>query len=286
MIEIRQKRYTGERALFGERDLHLAECTFADGESPLKECSNIHLRECLFEWKYPLWYGDHIRLENCTLFETARAGVWYTTDIKISGGIIEAPKTFRRSYGITLENVTLPNASETLWNCEGIQLKNVSARGDYFGMQSENVEIDGFHLAGNYAFDGAKNVSVRNARMITKDAFWNSENVTITDSFISGEYFGWNSKNMTLVNCTIESLQGLCYIRNLVMQNCKLLNTSRAFEYSTIDAEIKGGIDSICNPYSGALTADSIGAIVLERAKVDPYKTFIVCGGKPWGEDF
>ena len=66
---------------------------------------------------------------------------------------------------------------------------------------------------------GAKNVEIHNAKMLSKDAFWNSENVTVYDSFISGEYLGWNAKNLTLVNCTIESLQGMCYIDNLVMKN-------------------------------------------------------------------
>ena len=42
------------------------------------------------------------------------------------------------------------------------------------------------------------------------------KNVTVYDSFITGEYLGWNAKNLTLINCTIESLQGLCYIDNLV----------------------------------------------------------------------
>lgn len=58
--------------------------------------------------------------------------------------------------GITLENITMPNAGETLWSCEDISLKNITAKGDYFGMNSTNIKIDGFQLAGNYCFDGGK----------------------------------------------------------------------------------------------------------------------------------
>lgn len=87
--------------------------------------------------------------------------------------------------------------------------------------------------------------------MLSKDAFWNSENVTVYDSFISGEYLGWNAKNLTLINCTIESLQGMCYIENLVMKNCRLIHTALAFEYSTVDAQIQGKIDSVLNPSGG-----------------------------------
>ena len=53
-----------------------------------------------------------------------------------------------------------------------------------------------------------------------------------------GDYFGWNSKNITLIGCTVESEHGMCYMDNIVMKDCKLLNTNLAFEYSTVDAQI------------------------------------------------
>ncbi len=126
-------------------------------------------------------------------------------------------------------------------------------------------------------FDGVKNMEIRNARMLSKDAFWNTENVTVYDSFISGEYLGWNAKNLTLVGCTIESLQGMCYIDHLVMKNGKLLNTTLAFEYSTVDAEITGKIDSVMNPSGGVIRADRIDELIIEKDKVDPEKTRIIC---------
>ena len=153
----------------------------------------------------------------------------------------------------------------------------VTAKGDYFAMNSQNMVIRNLTLYGNYSFDGAKNVEIRNSRLLSKDAFWNSENVTVYDSFISGEYLGWNAKNLTLVNCTIESLQGMCYIDNLVMKNCRLLNTTLAFEYSTVDAEITGKVDSVLNPTGGVIRADEIGELMIEQDKVDPAKTKIIC---------
>ena len=87
---------------------------------------------------------------------------------------------------------------------------------------------------------------------------------------------GWNAKNLTLINCTVESLQGMCYINNLVMKNCKLLNTTLAFEYSTVDADIVGKIDSVLNPSGGVIRADEIGELTIEKDKVDPAKTRII----------
>lgn len=231
----------------------------------------------MFKWKYPFWYAQNITARNCTWFEMARAGVWYTDNITVEGAVIEAPKNFRRCRGVNLKNVNFPNAAETLWNCENVKLDHVTAKGDYFAMNSRDMVLRDFQLVGNYSFDGVKNVEIHNARMLSKDAFWNSENVTVYDSFISGEYLGWNAKNLTLINCTIESLQGMCYIENLVMKNCKLLNTTLAFEYSTVDAEITGKIDSVMNPSGGVIRADSIAELIIEKDKVDPAKTKIIC---------
>lgn len=277
MKEINGQHFTQERALFFGRGLKITDCTFSQGESPLKESADIELNGCMFKWKYPIWYSDNVRVTDCTLFDTARAGVWYSHNLTFLNCTISAPKTFRRSSDITIEKVSMPNAAETLWGCKNVTIKEVSACGDYFGMNCENLDISSFTLVGNYAFDGSKNVTVRNARMITKDAFWNCENVTVEDSFISGEYLGWNSKNLTFKNCTIESLQGMCYIDNLVLINCKLLNTTLAFEYSTVQADIDGRIDSVLNPDGGRICADYIGELTIEKDKVDPAKTIIIC---------
>lgn len=190
---------------------------------------------------------------------------------------MQAPKNFRRASKIYIENVDFPNAAETLWTCKDVKLENVTARGDYFAMNCENLDINNFTLVGNYAFDGVKNMTIRNSKFLTKDAFWNSKNVTVYDSVISGEYLGWNSENLTFVNCTIESLQGLCYINNLTMKNCKLLNTTLAFEYSSVDAEITGNIASVLNPTSGKIVCDHIDELIIEKDKVDPSKTTVIC---------
>lgn len=275
--EIRQELLSGERALFQGRDMTIYDTIFADGESPLKESSNIALYGSMFRWKYPLWYAKHISMKDCTLFEMARAGIWYTEDVTMEDTIVEAPKNFRRCKGVIMKNVNLPNAAETLWHCDGVGMENVTAKGDYFAMNSSNMKLSGFQLLGNYSFDGVKNVEIHHAKMLSKDAFWNSENVTVYDSYISGEYLGWNAKNLTLINCTIESLQGMCYIDNLVMKNCKLINTTLAFEFSTVEADITGTIDSVMNPSGGTICAGHIRELILEKDKINPDKTKITC---------
>ncbi|MBO4422824.1 MAG: DUF3737 family protein [Clostridia bacterium] len=278
MKQITQGRFKGERSLFASSELRIDDAVFEDGESPLKESRDIELHNCLFKWKYPLWYCDRVTADKCVLFEYARAAIWYSNDVEFNDTVIEAPKAFRRCKNVKIRNVAFHNADETLWQCEGVSLENVGAsHGAYFGMNCDGVEVDGLTLSGNYAFDGAKNVTVKNSRLITKDAFWNGENVTVSDSFISGEYLGWNSKDLTFINCTIESLQGMCYIDNLKMINCRLINTTLAFEYSSVEAELTGCADSVFNPGSGIIKAERIGELIIERDIVDPSKTKIIC---------
>lgn len=269
MKVINEETLTGERSLFKSKDLDIINSNFFDGESPLKESRDINIKSCVFEWKYPLWYCQNINVENTTFLETARSGIWYTDNINIKDSTIDAPKTLRRAKNITLKNVTMPYAMETLWNCNGVVIHNVNAKGDYFAMNSENIEIKDFSLSGNYAFDGGKNIEVRNAKIISKDAFWNCENVTVYNSTIIGEYLGWNSKNLTFIDCFIQSEQGLCYVENLVIKNSKFIKTDLAFEYSTINVESKTSIDSIKNPISGKIKAKSIKEVIKDDIEID-----------------
>lgn len=50
-------------------------------------------------------------------------------------------------------------------------------------------------------------------------------------------------------------------------------NTDLAFEYSDADADIIGHIDSVKNPKSGTIVADSVGEIIEEDA-------IMPCSGK------
>lgn len=162
--QINQEYLTGERPLFGESGLQINHTLFGEGESPLKECHQIEMENSMFQWKYPLWYSSDIEVKDSTWAEMARAGVWYTNNIHIENALIEAPKNFRRCNQLKLDNVFLPNAAETLWNCSNVTLNQVCAKGDYFAMNCTDMQIDNFELAGNYCFDGAKNVEIHHAK--------------------------------------------------------------------------------------------------------------------------
>lgn len=268
--------FTGERALYAKKGIRVCNSVFEDGESPLKECEDIEVFSSTFRWKYPMWYSSAVFVENSTLEETARSGIWYTRDITMKDCKIDAPKTFRKSEGIVLHDCKLENALETLWSCKNVQIKNCRVIGDYCAMNCEDFYGENIILDGNYFLDGAKNVVIKNSVLNSKDSFWNCENVTVYDSVIVGEYIGWNSKNVTFVNCKIESNQGFCYMENLRLENCVLENTDLAFEFSTVDATVNSKIDSVKNVISGKIVAQQIGEIIMQEEFVVPSKTEII----------
>ncbi len=270
------KTFEGERPLYGTSDSDIRECVFGTGESPLKECKNINVADSVFTWKYPLWYCRDVNVKNTKWEEMARAGVWYTDNITIDSCHIDAPKNFRRCGNAAISNTEFTNAAETMWGCTGLKLDNVTVRGgDYLAMNSSNITVNKLDLEGNYAFDGCSNVDVTRSRLMSKDAFWNCRNVTVRDSYISGEYLGWNSENLTFIGCTIESDQGMCYINDLKLIDCKLINTTLAFEFSSVECDIDSDIDSVLNPSSGMIRCGTIGELIIEHDRVDRTKTII-----------
>ena len=277
MEKIYQKHFNDERSLFSTKDASIEECTFSDGESPLKESSDIQAIDCTFEWKYPLWYTTNVVLKDSELKFTARSGLWYVDNIEVSKTLIDAPKAFRYSKHIVLSETHFNHADETLWNCKDIKIRVVDAKGDYFGLHSEDIEADNLVIKGNYLFDSCKNVTVRNSYLESKDAFWNCENVTLINCVIFGEYLGWNTKNLTLINCKIESHQGLCYVDGLKMYHCEVYRSDLIFEYChKLDVDIITVVDSIKNPYDGIITVSGVKELILDRKYIDPSKVKII----------
>ncbi|MCM1108074.1 MAG: DUF3737 family protein [Clostridium sp.] len=264
---IKDAVYEGERPLFARHDLRLEHVTIEPGESALKECANIEAIGCEFQGKYPFWHVDGFRVESCIFREGARAALWYSRGLVMKDTRVEAPKMFREMKGLTLENVQIPDAQETLWHCEDVTLHNVEvANADYLFMHCSNIRIDNYRQQGNYSFQYCKNVEIRNAHIDSKDAFWGTEDVTVYDSEISGEYLGWHSKRLRLVRCRISGTQPLCYTQDLVMEDCIMADDcDLAFEYATVEATVKSPIRSVKNPRSGSITAESYGEIIIDE---------------------
>ncbi len=263
---IKGQTFSGERPLFESHNLRLEEVYIGTGESAIKECSDIEAVNCRFEGNYPFWHVNRFIIDNCTFLKGARSALWYSSDLKMTNTVIDAPKMFREMENIQIENVQVNDADEYFWRCNNIVVKNLTLHeGTYPFMFCNNIKVDGLVSDSKYVFQYVKNVEIRNAKITTKDALWEVENVTVYDSELNGEYLGWHSKNLRLVNCHITGEQPLCYAEDLVLENCTFgADCDRAFEYSTLNADIKGAITNIKNPKSGRIVADSIGSITID----------------------
>ena len=263
---IANREFGGERPLYCEHGLRLENVIIHSGESAIKESSDIEAEGCTFEGKYPLWECDGVKVKNCLFREGARAAIWYSRDLVMEDTVVEAPKMFREMDRVCLRRVKLPNAAETLWNCRDAFLEDVDVeKGDYLFMHSSDIRIDNLRLQGNYSFQYCSNVEIRNSVLHTKDSFWETRNVVVRDSTIIGEYLGWYSRNLRLVNCRIGGTQPLCYCEGLVLENCTFdPDADLAFEYSDVQADIRGSISSVKNPSHGRIKADSYGEIILD----------------------
>ena len=180
---------------------------------------------------------------------------------------IDAPKFFREMRNLVIENVVISDADETFWRVNGLKVKNLRLHdGTYPFMFSENIEVDGLESDSKYVFQYCKNVVVRNANIVTKDSFWECENVTIYDSLLDGEYLGWHSRNLRLVRCHITGEQPLCYVEQLVMEDCTFgPDCDRMFEDSDVHADIRGTITNIKNPRTGLVVADAVGSVTIDK---------------------
>lgn len=263
---IENTEFGGERPLFASHDLHINNVTILEGESAIKECSNIVATNCRFEGNYPFWHVHGFTIDNCYFAVGGRSALWYSDHLTMKNTVIDAPKMFREMNDIDIENVEINDADEIFWRCNRINVKNLKLHGGtYPFMFSNDICIDGFESDSKYVFQYVKNVEIHNAKITTKDAFWEVENVTIYDSELNGEYLGWHSRNLRLVNCHISGEQPLCYAHDLVLENCTFdSECDRAFEYSTLNADIRGAITNIKNPMSGVIVADSIGSVTID----------------------
>lgn len=273
MTVIQDKEFGGERPLYGLHDARLDRVTIHLGESSIKESGNIEAHDCTFQGKYVFWECRGFLADNCRFETSARSSLWYSQDGTLRHCLVDAPKMFRRMQGITLEDCHFTDAQETLWDCDRVSIRDCRIQNaDYLGMRTDHVSIDGLRLDGNYAFQYSKGVDIKDSLLNSKDALWDSQDVTITDSEINGEYLGWYSRNLTLVRCHITGEQPLCYCENLRLVDCTFgEDANLAFEYSTVEADIKGNVTSIKNPTSGYIrVAGKIGEIIIDENRKAP----------------
>ena len=260
-----------ERALYGERDIHIKSCAFdgpADGESALKEAGGILAENCFFNLRYPFWHCDKVEIRDSHLTELCRAALWYSNDIEISDSKLHGIKAVRECHGAKLSGCDVISP-EFGWFSSDIVAENSSFVSEYFMLRAKGLKFNNVNFKGKYSFQYIEDSVFENCNFDTKDAFWHGKNITVRNSVVKGEYLAWYCENVTFENCTIIGTQPLCYCKGLKLINCTMIDCDLSFEKSEVEADIVGDIVSVKNVYSGYIRADSIGEIIVddERAR-------------------
>ncbi len=236
MKVIENKNFPKERDLYGVENVLIKNCSFdgeEDGESALKEARDVKLESCYMNLRYPLWHDNGVMLDNVTMTDKCRAALWYTEGVEIKNSHLLGIKALRECKDVKISNSRIVSP-EFGWKSSDIKVEESGISSEYVFLMATDIYMDNVDFKGKYSFQYVKNALIENSALDTKDAFWHSCNVTVKNSVVKGEY---------LIDCEME-------------------NTDFSFEYSDVDATVRGDIVSVKNPRSGKIVADSIGEII------------------------
>ncbi|MDO5862241.1 MAG: DUF3737 family protein [Thermoplasmata archaeon] len=279
-IRVEGEVMDAERSLYHLVGADVVGCTFAgpaDGESVLKEAADIRVSGCSFSLRYPMWHVRGFELDGSEMDTLTRAALWYARDGEIRGCTLGGVKAVRECSGIRISGCRIAS-DEFGWKSDRIALEDCDLESEYAFLDSRDVSLDRVRMRGKYSFQYIDGLEISDCELDTKDAFWHSRNVTVRDSVVKGEYLGWFSENLTLVNCRISGTQPLCYCKGLRLIGCTMEGCDLSFEYSDVEADIVGHVDSVKNPRSGTVTADSVGEVVTGDAVMECSGRVVVRG--------
>ena len=269
MKTIENQSFDMERALYGSDGIILNNCVFEgpeDGESALKECRNIQVRDCSFHLRYPFWHDEKVKIADSEMTESCRAALWYSTDIDIENTKLHGIKALRECEQVKMRGCDVISP-EFGWSVHDMEMADSSVQGEYFMMRSDKLRFTNVCLKGKYSFQYIQASIFEGCEFDTKDAFWHAKNVVIRDSIVKGEYLGWYCENVTFENCKIIGTQPLCYCKGLCLLNCQMIDADLCFEKSDVEAMLRTPVESIKNPCSGHIYVPDVGEIIRDDAQ-------------------
>lgn len=283
MKTIQNQTFDEERALYGSKDIVVKNCAFdgpSDGESALKECSDVQAENCFFNLRYPLWHVHGLTVKNSEMTELCRAALWYSDKIVIEDTKLHGIKALRECSNIKMRGCDVISP-EFGWSSHNIKMEDCDADSEYFMMRSTNLHFNNVRMKGKYSFQYIEDSLFENCTFDTKDAFWHAKNVVVRNSVVRGEYLAWYCENVTFENCKIIGTQPLCYCKGLKLINCEMIDCDLAFERSEVEATVTTPVISIKNPLSGHISVPAVGEIIrdIDEAKgtVEVQKKGCVC---------
>ncbi len=151
---IENKTFDMERALYESREIIVKNCAFdgpADGESALKESSDIQISECFFNLRYPFWHNNRLKITDSEMTELCRAALWYSSDVEIRNTKLYGIKALRECSRIKMNGCDVISP-EFGWSVQKIEMKECKVESEYFMMRSNHLNFYNVYLKGKYSF--------------------------------------------------------------------------------------------------------------------------------------
>nr|WP_317401785.1 DUF3737 family protein [uncultured Gemmiger sp.] len=274
---ISNQTFDEERALYGQKEIHVTNCRFdgpADGESAFKEGTDITAEYCFFNLRYPFWHDTNLTIRDGEMTEFCRAALWYSRNVTITDTRLHGIKALRECDDVVMRNCDIVSP-EFGWSVRKITMENCTAESEYFMMRSEHLHFRHVTLKGKYSFQYIQDATFDDCNFDTKDAFWHARHVVVRNSVVKGEYLAWYCEDVTFENCKIMGTQPLCYCKGLKLINCEMVDTDLAFEKSEVDATLTTPVISIKNPKAGRIELPSVGKVILDDPNAHGE---IICG--------
>lgn len=266
MKKIYGERFGEERALYGSCGVHVSNCSFdgaEDGESALKESSDVLVENTLCNLRYPFWHDLRLTIKQCEMTEFCRAPLWYSETVVIEDTKMYGVKALRECKDVHINGCDIISP-EFGWSTTDIHMSHSSAQGEYFMMRAEHFSLRDVHFKGKYSFQYAKDGVIENCLLDTKDALWHAKDVVVRNCTVKGEYLAWYAENVTFIDCKISGTQPLCYCKNLKLINCEMEGADFAFERSEVWAELTTPVISIKNPRAGEIQVPYADELIMD----------------------
>ena len=139
MKEFKDQQFDEERALYGNNGVYVENCRFdgpLDGESALKESSDIEVKNSYFNLRYPFWHDSTLTVSGSHLTENCRAAFWYSDNVRINNTELHGIKALRECRDVEIRDSDIISP-EFGWFNHDVTMEECSAESEYFMMRSE-----------------------------------------------------------------------------------------------------------------------------------------------------
>ena len=248
-----------ERVFFNERNKHFKSIEIKkEDDNIFKGCNNITVEKSSCNRKNNFWNCNNLNLINTTLAQDSNESIWNCKNINIINSDILGEKICRNCSNLSVKDSNI-KSDEFCWKSDKIKLENNKIEAKSILLDSSNINIESSNINGDNSIQYANNIIIYNSNIKGDSFLWYSKNIYCKNCKLVGDRLGWYCENAIFEDCFIDSTHPLCYCKNLRLINCKMNNSSFAFEYSEIEGDIHSHIDFLRNILKGKIVIDSYG---------------------------